>query len=76
MKSILIRDLDPSIYNALKRLADAHHRSMQGELHAILDHAVKMAPPSAKGEGLDLVTVSTGVKSRFRREEIYGNQGR
>lgn len=76
MKSILIRDLDPSVYNALKRLADVHHRSMQGELHAILERAVQMAPPETGDEGLDLVTVSTGVKSGWRREDIYGNQDR
>lgn len=75
MKSILIRDLDPEIYGAIKKLADAHHRSMQGELHAILERAARMAPP-AKPDELDLITVSTGRTAGWSRKEMYGSDGR
>jgi plasmid stability protein len=75
MKSILIRDLDPKIYSAIKKLADAHHRSMQGELHAILERAARMVPP-AKPDELELITVSTGRTAGWSREEMYGSDGR
>ena len=75
MKSLLIRDLNPQIYGAIKKLAEAHHRSMQGELHAILERAAKMAPP-AKPDELDLITVSTGNTSGWSRKEMYGPEGR
>lgn len=75
MKSILIRDLDPKTYNAIRKLAQAHHRSVQGELHAILDRAAKMAPAAEEPE-LELITVSTGIESGWSREEIYGPAGR
>ena len=76
MKSILIRDIDPEILTALKRLARNHHRSLQGELHAILEKEAKMAATQAGDNELDLVTVRTKGKSTWSREELYGNQGR
>ncbi|RKX73043.1 MAG: hypothetical protein DRP87_19645 [Spirochaetes bacterium] len=76
MKTILIRDIDPQIYSALKRLASLHHRSLQGELHAIIEQAVKKAPLRSETEELQLITVNTGGKSTWRREEIYGDKGR
>ena len=33
MKSLHIRNVDPNILAALKRLAKSHRRSLQGELH-------------------------------------------
>ena len=39
MKSLHIRDVDPNILAALKRLAKSHRRSLQGELHTILERA-------------------------------------
>lgn len=76
MKSILIRNIDPRTLSSLKHLARAHHRSLQGELHAILEHAVSTVASMPEGENLDLVTVKTGGKASWKREEIYGNQGR
>lgn len=76
MKSILIRDLDPSTYSAIKRLAKVHHRSMQGELHAILEQAAKLAPEPAENGEIELFTVSTGSDSAWSREEMYGTEGR
>ncbi len=42
MKTVLIRDLAIHIYEGLKRLARIHHRSMQGELHVILEWPIKI----------------------------------
>jgi len=75
MKSILIRDVEPDILEKIKRLARSHRRSLQGEIHAILDRAARLAPEETR-ERFELVTVNTGGTSRWNREEIYGDQGR
>jgi len=76
MKAIHIRDIDEKTLNDLKRLARNHHRSLQGELHAILERAAHMAPPEGQAEDFSLTTVRTDNESTWNREDIYGNQGR
>jgi plasmid stability protein len=76
MKSIHIRNIDPSTLENLKRLARSHNRSLQGELRAILIRAARMAPWDGAEDELRLVTVNTGGKSNWNRDDIYGNQGR
>ena len=75
MKSIHIRNVDSAILDALKRLAAINHRSLQGELHYILENAAKKVPRTQEAE-MRLVTVNTGIGSTFRREEIYDADGR
>lgn len=75
MKSILIRNVEPRILERLKRLARSHRRSLQGEIHAILDQAIRLLPDEAEEE-LELFTVNTGRSSSWSREEIYGDDGR
>ena len=76
MNSVHIRDVAPDTVDALKRLARSHHRSLQGELRAILQRAARMAPPDEGARELNLVTVRVGGSTRWRREEIYGADGR
>lgn len=76
MKSILIRELDPKTLSALKRLAAYHNRSLQGELHAIIEKAASKAPDESMDEELDLFTVKTNKSGTWSREEIYGDDGR
>lgn len=76
MKAIHIRDIEPVTLARLKRLARSHHRSLQGELHVILEQAARLAPPEAEPPPLSLVTVATGNQGSWRREEIYDDQGR
>ena len=76
MKSILIRDIDPEILIALKRLARMHNRSLQGELHEIVKRAARFAPETGDSDDLEIVTVKTEGGSSWRREDIYGNEGR
>ena len=76
MTSIHIRDVAPETLHALKRLARSHHRSLQGELHTILERAARMAPPDEAVRTLNLVTVKTGHASAWGRDEIYGSGGR
>lgn len=76
MSSIHIREIDSDTLHALKRLARSHHRSLQGELHAILERAAKLAPPDEAARRLDLVTVKTSHTTSWSRDEIYGDDGR
>ena len=76
MSSIHIRDVPSTTLDALKRLARCHHRSLQGELHAILERAASLAPPDENPRPLELVTVETGRTTSWNRAEIYGADGR
>lgn len=71
MKSIHIRDIDPQMLQRLKRLAEMHHRSMQGELKTIIDEAVRKIPATGPDEEFDLITVSSGNKQAWKREDYY-----
>ena len=76
MKSLHIRDVDPNILAALKRLVKSHRRSLQGELHAILERAARTAPPE-QPEAMSWITVETGrATSRWSRSDIYDDDGR
>lgn len=76
MKAIHVRDVPSETIEALKRLARANHRSLQGELREILEKASRRAPSSDMDDDLDLVTVRTGSTSTLHREEIYGDSVR
>jgi plasmid stability protein len=43
MATITIHNLDPQLLEKLKRQAKANHRSLQAELHAILNKSVSVA---------------------------------
>lgn len=75
MTSIHIRDVPPETLDALKRLAECNQRSLQHELHEILQRAAGQAP-TAQDARLDLVTVRTGRSSVWSRDEIYGLDAR
>ena len=76
MSSILIRDIDDQTLSALKNLAERHHRSLQGELHYILEQASKLEKGDLINDELDLITVHTGHSGTWNREAIYENDGR
>lgn len=76
MKSILIRDLDESTLAALKRLARYHNRSLQGELHDLLERAAKSARLVETPGELDLVTTRTGGDTSWPRSEMYAHEER
>jgi len=41
MAQVLIRDLDPEVIEALKKRAEEHTRSLQGELKTIIEEAAR-----------------------------------
>ena len=72
MSAVHITQIHPDTISALKRLARSNHRSLQGELRAILERAARMAPPDTAKDEFRLVTVKTGCAGSWSREEIYG----
>jgi plasmid stability protein len=69
MKSILLRDIPETTLERLKQRALHHHRSLQGELHALLTQAASM--PVGKTGELQLKTVHTKGLQNWSREAIY-----
>jgi plasmid stability protein len=71
MKSLHIRDVDEATLARLRRLAALHHRSLQGEVRALLEEAARRAPEVEDDAALPITTVSVGSEARYRREDIY-----
>ena len=71
MKSVHIRNVESDTLDRLRRLAALHHRSLQGELKAILEEAARRAPTGETNDKLDLITVEEDTGTTWRREEIY-----
>lgn len=73
MKSIHIRDIPENTLHRLKRRASIHHRSLQGEIHQLLEEASMMPLPEDIVE-FQLNTVEVGGSHLWNREEIYADE--
>lgn len=73
MPGLNIRDLDGSVLEALKRRAKRHHRSLHGEIHAILEEAAAVVPPDKSRHSLHLVFAEkpAGEQADWGRDSIY-----
>jgi plasmid stability protein len=79
MRSLHIRDVEETILERLKLLARLHHRSVQGEIRAILEEASRLAPmhDQTAVRPLSITTVSAGNETAsWDRQEIYGDDAR
>ena len=76
MKSLHIRNVDDIVLERLKALAHVHHRSLQGEVRAILEDASRLAREYEMPEDLDLVTILGNKNDTFSRESIYDDDAR
>ena len=76
MKSLLIRDLPEDTIASLKNLARRHHRSLQGELHFILERASNLDREDSVHEELELYTVHSNSDSSWDRESLYNDDAR
>lgn len=76
MGAIHIRHVPPEVVAALKERAERHGRSMQQELLVILKAAASSVPTAEDQGPLPLVKVKTGRETTWRREDIYGDEGR
>ncbi len=70
MKSIHIRDVPEATLERLKLRAVRHHRSLQGELQALLAEAAKQVEVEGAVE-FSLNTVRTKGTQNWSREGIY-----
>jgi len=72
MPAIHVRDVDDAILTALKARAARNHRSLQGEIRAILDEAVRGgADSSRRRQRLRIKTVRVGAPVTYSRDVIY-----
>jgi len=69
MKSILLRGVPETTLEKLKIRARTHHRSLQGEIHALLSEAV--VGPGGKTSDFQIKTVHTGGLQNWSRKAIY-----
>ena len=76
MPGIHVRDVPAETLRALSRRARAHHRSLQGEIRAILNDAARAAPPEQGYPPILLKHVEAGSVVPWTREDVYGDQGR
>jgi plasmid stability protein len=76
MPGIHVRDVPAETVRALARRAKAHHRSVQGEVRAILEAAARAAPPERGYPAIRLEHVAVGGNASWTREDIYDDQGR
>lgn len=76
MPALHVRDVPEPVVAAIRELAHRHGHSMQHELRQILERAARDLPPVEPPAPVQLVTVRTAGRSSWRREEIYGDEGR
>jgi plasmid stability protein len=74
--AVSIRSLDDAVIEALKRRAARNNRSLEGELREILQQAAASPSPRGRRRRLRLNTVEVGGAATFRREDVYGDEGR
>jgi plasmid stability protein len=76
MPAIHVRNVPERTIAALRERAMRHGRSMQQEVLEILQAAATEVGHAEQLVPIDLVTVTTSGTSTWRREEIYGDEGR
>ena len=78
MPAIHVRDVDDAVIEALKTRAARNHRSLQGEIRAILEEIVRGAARSSRPrkQRLRLRTVRVGAPLKYSRDVIYEDDAR
>jgi plasmid stability protein len=78
MPAIHVRDVDDAIVDALKARAARNHRSLQGEIRAILEESVRGTEASARRRKprLQIKTVRVGAPVRYSRDVVYEDDTR
>jgi plasmid stability protein len=76
MSAVQIRDVSPEVIAALKRRAARNERSLEGELRYILAAVAREEPPPSPLPPMDLKLSQASPSTDWRREEIYGDDGR
>ncbi len=75
MAALHIRDVEPALLAALRASAELHHRSVQGEVKAILESVLAHPDPGSR-QALKIHLAEVGAPVTYRREDLYGDDGR
>lgn len=76
MSAIHVRDLPEEVVAALKRRAARNHRSLQKELRSILASIAEQEPSAEPLAPIRLKLSKATDDAQWRRENIYGDEGR
>lgn len=76
MPAVHIRSVPADVVEALKQRAARNQRSLEGELRTILAAVVQEERPVVRRKPLDLRLSTAQPRGDWRREEIYGDDGR
>lgn len=76
MPAVHVRNLPTEVVEALKRRAARHDRSLQKELRHLLCEVARGEPPAEPLPPLSLKLSTAPAISTWRRQEIYGDDGR
>lgn len=76
MPAIHVRDVPEEVLDALKRRAARHERSLQRELRHLLAAIAQEEPAGEPLPPIELKLSDARPSSMWRREEIYGDDGR
>jgi plasmid stability protein len=77
MAAIHVRDVDDAVLEVLKARAARNHRSLQGEIRAILEETAGATDSPGRGRGrrLRIKTVRVGAPVKYSRDVIYDDDG-
>jgi plasmid stability protein len=76
MPAIHVRNVSESPIAALRERAARRGHSMQQEILEILESAAAESTAGEAPKPIELVTVEVGGTGTWRRDEIYGDDGR
>lgn len=76
MPAIHVRNVPAEVVDALKRRAARHERSLQRELRHLLAEIARQEPSGAAPPPIELKLSEAAPTTPWRREEIYGDDGR
>jgi plasmid stability protein len=76
MRALHIRDLPEEVVEALKQRAARNHRSLQEELRYILISLAREEPTAGTLPPIRLKLSAATEGGEWRREDIYGDDGR
>jgi plasmid stability protein len=76
MAALQIREIAPEVVAALERRAARNERSLEGELRHILSMIAREEAPPPPLPPLHLKLSQASPPTAWRREDIYGDDGR
>ena len=76
MRAVQVQGVPDEVVEALERRAASHQRSLEGELLVILVEAASAGTAAEELPPLRLHMAKGPTQGEWRREDIYGDDGR